>query len=125
MKMKKLICLTTVMGMMTSTSVFASQSTEVPENQEINVIQEEKDGEVLAGLVSTGERSIFYQVTGDGVRVRSKPSTSASVVGLLYRGDRVQYNPEYSTVTADGYVWVPIFNGSVTGWVADSYIQEY
>jgi hypothetical protein len=89
--------------------------------------------EVLAGLVpnhsvqSIGIITPFsstYRITGNGVRIRSKPSTSATIKGLLYKGDLVT---GYETKTANGYEWMFVESHAtgISGWVVTSYVEEW
>ena len=68
--------------------------------------------------------SSTYLVNGNGVRIRSNPSLSGTVRGLLYSGDLV--NGGSSFVYADGYEWVYVtsYSSGISGWVATIYLQE-
>ena len=82
--------------------------------------------EVLAPVQSKGEitpAAVYYKVNSDGVRVRSKPSLSGTIHGLLYTGDIVRTNNRYEI--ADGYVWIYVESSprGVTGWVALKYLS--
>lgn len=56
-------------------------------------------------------------VTGSGVRLRAKPSTSASIITSMYKGDKV-------TIKSKSGNWYSVvFNGK-TGWASASYIKQ-
>lgn len=61
-------------------------------------------------------------INADGVRVRSTPSLSGSVKGLLYKGDEVEVGdtPYY----ADGYkwYWVSSYRTGISGYVVSTYV---
>ena len=58
---------------------------------------------------------------GDCLRVRSSAGLSGSVLGCLPTGARVTVTQ--SGPTADGYRWVQVAAGSLTGWVAANYLS--
>lgn len=65
-----------------------------------------------------------YIVQVDGLRVRSEPSLSGTVLGYLYKGDCIECC-ESSTELADGYEWRYVVTSDVgSGWVADKYLKE-
>lgn len=66
---------------------------------------------VLAGTCGT--------VTGDGVRIRTQPNPSSTVLGLAYRGHRVGFR---GGISGD---WQYIHNHhtGVTGWMHRAYIN--
>lgn len=89
--------------------------------------------EVLAGLVpvqsvqSIGIITPFtstYRITGNGVRIRKTPSTSAEIKGLLYKGDLVT---GYETTIKEGYEWMKVESQTtgIIGWVVTSYVEEW
>lgn len=63
------------------------------------------------GIVETAAASSFStkaKITGDGVRIRKTPSYSGTVLGMLYKGDKVKVD-----VVRTAY---PVINGSMTTW---------
>ena len=63
----------------------------------------------------------YATVNGNGVRVRSKASTSGTIKGLLYKGDRVFVYKSYTT--SDG-IWCDIerLSDGLTGFVKRDYL---
>ena len=65
-------------------------------------------------------------INSDGVRVRSTPGTSGTVLGLLYKGTYVEISDSMGTPYKDGYRWyyvTPLTSGGPSGWVAEPYID--
>ena len=61
-------------------------------------------------------------ITGDGVRIRKSPSTSATIVGLLYKDDRVQTG---AFCHWDGRDWVYcVTKSGLAGYVTTDYIKK-
>lgn len=112
---KKIICLTLMLVVMASMGVSFAMETGV----------KDVDEEVLAGLQPSNTRSITWIVTNDGVRLRDEPSTSGTILGLLYSGDMVNEGSD-ERVNADGYEWACVYsyNHSCWGWVAANYLEE-
>lgn len=73
------------------------------------------------GTVPAAGTSATISADGDCLRVRSSAGLGGSVMGCLPSGSRV-------TVTAngpatDGFRWVQVSSGSLTGWVAADYLS--
>ena len=69
-----------------------------------------------------GTDDLYYVNCTDGLRVRSKASTSGSVLATLYKDTKVQMITK-NYATANGYTWdkIKLSNG-ITGYVADKYL---
>lgn len=65
----------------------------------------------------------IYQVTGNGVRLRTRPSSSAAVIGTLNRGDRVRQDAA-SPGEVYNYRYVWSYRHKHTGWVSSSYLRR-
>ena len=63
------------------------------------------------------------RVTDDGVRLREQPSTSATIVTTLGRGTVVQAT-DGQLVSADGYQWRHVQDGTRAGWVAAEFLGD-
>lgn len=74
-------------------------------------------------VAPTGIQSIHYRVTASVLNVRSGPGTNFSIVGQVYKDDVVWYNPVLPWDVPDP--WVPIYKGSLEGYVDGSYIMEF
>ncbi|MDQ7092435.1 SH3 domain-containing protein [Desulfosporosinus sp. PR] len=73
-------------------------------------------------VTPTGILSIHYHVTASVLNVRSSPGTNYSIVGQVYRGDTVWYD---SVLPRAPSSWVPIYKGTLEGYVDGIYLQEY
>ena len=80
------------------------------------------------GDASNSVRAIIAQpngeVTADGVRLRKTPSTTATIVELMYTGETV-YVETAKTTTSGGIRWyyvTRIMDGTC-GWVSSQYID--
>lgn len=71
---------------------------------------------------SDDTEDLYYVNCTDGLRVRSKASTSGSILTTLYKNTKVQMIAKNYT-TANGIVWdkIKLSNG-VTGYTADKYL---
>ena len=76
------------------------------------------------------QRSISYEVTTNGVRLRATPSLSGGIIANLQKGDIVV--DLKNSVYADGYTWMCVqcvncADSSLNGtpaWVASIYLRE-
>lgn len=74
-------------------------------------------------IVNATTKNVFgnAKIKGDGVRIRKGPSTSATIAGTLYKGDRVQ--AKYQAY-GDGLWWYYCKTESgIEGYIATKYIQ--
>jgi hypothetical protein len=77
-------------------------------------------------IVSTNLDGAY--VNEDGVRVRTRPSLSSTIKGLLYSGDIVWFDPFERDTYADGYYWRYVFTDSQSnmgedeGYMTTNYI---
>lgn len=69
------------------------------------------DPSVQAGTCGT--------VTGDGVRMRTQPNGTSTILGLAYRGDRVGYRGG----TSGDWDYVYNHRSGVTGWINRYYVS--
>ena len=131
MKKEKILTSMLVASMMLSmgTTAFANEVGMDTSNNEI--VSTSEDPEVLAGLKSAGAgsieaRTITYEVTGNGVRLRAPVSTSGKILGTLNAGDLVNEGAD-EPVCANGYLWSCVYSykHECWGWVADDYLVDY
>ncbi|KPC61162.1 SH3 domain-containing protein [Streptomyces chattanoogensis] len=63
---------------------------------------------------------VYGHCTGDGVRIRSTPSTSGAVLGLCYTGERLAHRD----VSSDGQ-WDKVYDvdSGVSGWISHGYFS--
>ncbi len=73
---------------------------------------------------SEGTKDLYYVNCTDGLRVRSKASTSGKVLATLNKNAKVQMVTK-NVKKANGYTWdkIKLSNG-VTGYVADKYLTK-
>ncbi|WP_143318622.1 SH3 domain-containing protein [Clostridium sp. HBUAS56017] len=60
-------------------------------------------------------------ITGDGVYLRARPSTSSKIYDELYSGDTVHVI-EYAG-PANGHNWYKVEYNGVTGYIAQEYVR--
>lgn len=110
-----ILTLTCLLGL--STTAFAAENVSLPA-QELQQVQ-----------VPSSETNIITPMTADdgvinadGVRVRSTPSTSGTVLGLLYKGDLVTVGS--GKYYGSGYTWyyVTSYRTGISGYVVSSYV---
>lgn len=110
--MKKVICIcAVVVGICTVVPVTTFAQEDV-------TTSEDNSDLMVAAVIANGE------VTGDGVRLRSTPSTSGTVLELMYTGEKVHVDTTKIT-TSGGTKWyyvTRIKNGN-SGWVSSAYIE--
>ena len=65
------------------------------------------------------------EINADGVRVRNTPSTSGTVLGLLYKGEQVEVSD--TMYYGSGYSWYYIISvkTGISGYVVTSYVTVY
>ncbi|MDE5781420.1 MAG: SH3 domain-containing protein [Lachnospiraceae bacterium] len=106
--MKKSVSLLMAGAMVFLPVSMSAQAKEVPNNTKI---------------VNTVTEKVFgnAKIKGNGVRIRKGPGTSATVVGLLYKGDRVQ--ADYQAY-GDGKWWYHCKTQSgLEGYIAVEYLD--
>lgn len=79
--------------------------------------------DVDGGTINPSEQLIPYEVTGDSVNYRDKPSTSGKSKGTLKKEDTVQVVAGYAQV-ANGYTWYKIKVNNSYYYVASDYLKK-
>lgn len=64
-------------------------------------------------------------VTGDGVRLRKKPSKSTAILELMYKGEPVLINYTKSSQGKGTWYYVKRMKTGTWGWVCREYIWEW
>lgn len=94
----------------------------ITDQNEIEKIWEENPD--VKTLMKSKEYYYLAYVKGNGVRLRSTPSTSGVINGLLYetRKDWVLLNDNYSL--NENYIWWQVSDSSIgyPGWIVNDYI---
>ena len=110
---KKVICIcAVVVGVSTVAPVTAFAQTDV----------------TTEGDTSNSARAILTQpnaeVTADGVRLRKTPSTTGTILKLMYYGETVNVNLS-KTTTSGGIKWYYVTRtmDGTSGWVSSQYIE--
>lgn len=128
MKKFKVLATTLCMCTMLSAPLTSLAATPITEN----AIVKEIAGNNLRAYGSYGTR---YTVIVDGLRLRTKPGTSATVQGLLYNGDKLM-DLGTTPMKKDGYTWINVkvvqskhdSNGNTNlnkvGWVSTTTVRQ-
>lgn len=72
---------------------------------------------VLTGIGTLGH----VEITGNSVNVRSAPGTGSRVLGVVHKGDRLQYQGEKKV--HDGRDWYLVVYENENGWVSSKYAK--
>ncbi len=110
---KKVICIcAVVVGVSTVAPVTAFAQTDATTQQD----------------ASNSTRAVIVvpnaEVTGDGVRLRKTPSTTGTILKLMYYGETVNVNLS-KTTTSGGIKWYYVIRvkDGTCGWVSSQYIE--
>ncbi|NGP57421.1 SH3 domain-containing protein [Paenibacillus thiaminolyticus] len=106
-----------------STAVLAQGAYAAENKVQANVNNQHQAVTADSGLVLL---SATYEIKENGVRFRSNPSLSGTVIGLLNKGDMVNGGHGVDPVYADGYYWLNVssYKHNSWGWVAINYLTE-
>ena len=103
--------------------LFAKEDYKKVDNKESCIVAQGVENNTLENksLAAIGRAGNSDYVNGDGVRLRMQPSTSATVLGTMYKGELVwidwsQSNSSWYKVTRQ--------KTNQSGWVAKSYITK-
>lgn len=98
----------------TPTIVIPSTSTAIPANTLIPTQV------VCANFTSQLKPNIEAIVITDAINVREKPGTNQTIVGIIYKNDKVQITIE-PPICGDGYLWwkVQAIKTGVIGWAVE------
>lgn len=95
------------------------------DGQQVSVTAE-ATASVSDEIISRGLGSPNGEVVGNGVRLRTSPSTSGTVIELLYYGERVSIDLTTSTSKSDGsWYYVMRIKTGTWGWVSADYIMYW
>ena len=62
-------------------------------------------------------------IVGDGVRLRKKPNKTATILELMYDGERVYVYPQISAEDGNGkWTYIQRYKTGTTGWVSNDCI---
>ena len=89
---------------------------------EIEIISYDETNRRSLAILSTSKKSANGEINGNGVRLRAKPSTSASVLELMYDGEKIWIDwDKYGTAGLSWYYIQRIKTGTY-GWTSASYV---
>ncbi|MEV6521124.1 SH3 domain-containing protein [Longispora sp. NPDC051575] len=74
-----------------------------------------------AGGAASLQVTCIYESTGDGVRLRTGPDSNATVLGLLYRGDR--FSGDRAAVQ-NGFRYGYSAKHGKYGWVSTGFLRQ-
>ena len=121
------LCLCVCMFMLCNNSSEASENSNLMGVTDLSCYDTDGDGLVLAYInipetVSTNMRSGNADVIGDGVRLRNSPTTTATILELMYNGESVYI--DYAPSNANGVGWYRVqrIKTGTWGWVKNIYI---
>jgi len=105
-------------------SVQEAQDVQLAADDSVDIIPVDTDSEGQVAYITGNETDsgsliqTFSTVTGEGVRLRSAPSTSAAILELMYSGETV-------TVCAMSGTWYYVQRAKTGtyGWVSGSYVK--
>jgi len=87
-------------------------------NENIDTMIEELADDALEEV--SGGRHV--QATGNNVRIRTAPSTTAGIIGKLGKGDRVTYTGE-KVKDKHHVTWYRVKYNGTTGWISGKYAK--
>ena len=124
---KRLACLLMALGMLAAEVVMVGAA-ELPEVQPVSQTQvfdsEETDGNSLVvGVVQVPMTRGAGTIVEDGVRLRKGPSTSATILELMYVGELV-YIDLSTSASVSGWYYVQRGKTGTWGWAKADYIAK-
>ena len=123
MKKRTLYMILTLVCIMSSFS-FANAE----KNKDNLIVESTQQEQALSSEeVVTPMSADYGVVNANGVRIRSSASSTATVLGLLYKGTEVEISDSAGRIYKDGLWWIYVLpiSSSPTGWVAEKYITIY
>ena len=86
-------------------------------NLPVTGVYDAETKKVLTGIGTLGH----VEITGSSVNVRSAPGTGSRVLGVVHKGDRLQYQGEKKV--HDGRDWYLVVYENENGWVSSKYAK--
>lgn len=81
-----------------------------------------EDDSVIGGRSFTSAYAGTYTVTGGTVNLRADAGTSAKVLAVLKKGDKVTCEGYFKRI--DGTVWLEVKSGTTKGYMSTKYLQK-
>lgn len=129
-----LVVAASIVSMVSVQDVSASQTTQTSyETMEEPILQEDmSDDELVEGIIAESISTTIGNtvsccsnngfVKGDGVRLRKKPSTTATILELMESGEKVLINQTKSKPQNGKWYFVQRKQTGTWGWVKGTYI---
>lgn len=124
---KRLACLLMALGMLAAESMMVGAA-ELPEVQPVSQTEtadsSETDGDgLVVAVVQMPMTRGLGDVVQDGVRLRKGPSTSATILELMYVGEMVYIDVATSS-SVSGWYYVQRAKTGTWGWAKADYIAK-
>lgn len=124
---KRLACLLMALGMLAAETMMVG-AVELPEVQSISQTEvptsgESEDGGLVLGVVQKPMTRGMGDVMEDGVRLRKGPSTSATILELMYFGETV-YIDLTTSASVPGWYYLQRSKTGTWGWAKAEYIAK-
>lgn len=124
---KRLACLLMALGMLAAEVVMVGAA-ELPKVQQVSQAETsdsgDTDGEgMVSGVVQVPMTRGMGDVIEDGVRLRKGPSTSATILELMYSGEYVTIDTTTSA-SVSGWYYVQRRKTGTWGWAKAEYIAK-
>ena len=90
------------------------KNTNASEELNIQIIAYDAETDMGLAVISTGNATVI----GDGVRLRSQPSTSGAILEKMYRGEYV-----WVKLQSNGWCYLQRSKTGTLGWASADYIR--
>ncbi|MEY8516733.1 SH3 domain-containing protein [Lachnospiraceae bacterium 29-84] len=90
------------------------KNTNASEELNIQIIAYDAETDMGLAVISTGNATVI----GDGVRLRSQPSTSGAILEKMYRGEYV-----WVKLQSNGWCYLQRLKTGTLGWASADYIR--
>lgn len=91
-----------------------TKNTNTSEELNIQIIAYDAETDMGLAVISTGNATVI----GDGVRLRSQPSTSGAILEKMYRGEYV-----WVKLQSNGWCYLQRLKTGTLGWASADYIR--
>ena len=124
---KRLACLLMALGMLAAEVVMVGAA-ELPKVQQVSQAEtsdsgDTDGGDMVSGVVQVPMTRGMGDVIEDGVRLRKGPSTSATILELMYSGEYVTIDTTTSA-SVSGWYYVQRRKTGTWGWAKAEYIAK-
>lgn len=106
----------------TANAADLNKNTDIPGQIDIQIIAHDAENDRSLALVRQNPNG---QVTGDGVRLRSTPSTSGTILEKMYYGEYVWIDWNMTGTSHPGWYFLKRLKTGTNGWASSSYIYTF